>query len=42
MTDEIKNKEFCPCCDKKMFKLRNGQWTHLFSEAFKEIQEGEE
>ena len=27
-------KDRCPCCNKKMFKLKTGQWTHLISEAY--------
>lgn len=26
----------CPCCNKRMYKLKSGQWTHLISEAIEE------
>ncbi len=32
--------ERCPCCNRKMFKLKSGQWTHLFSKAFEEARHG--
>ena len=27
----------CPCCNRRMFKLESGQWTHLFSKALDEV-----
>ena len=28
----------CPCCNKRMYKLASGQWTHLPSLKLKEIE----
>jgi len=36
MEKDKMEKEICPCCGKKMFKLNTGQWTHLFSKALEE------
>ena len=33
----INNKpDRCPCCNRKMYKLKNEQWTHLISKALEE------
>ena len=39
INDEMKKDiDKCPCCNRNMYKLKSGQWTHLPSLKLKEIE----